>query len=1135
MPITPAAAATAVQYSAASGGVVGFGNAGAPPAPTPQLLLTAGQASVTVGVQATGWSVSNTGTVSAAWAVAATPGEVAFASSSGTLAAGANVNIGPLALLAGLKSIVLTSATAGAIISGSPAPFTGVAAPPPPPPPPAPQGGQPQVALQSATGGTKQVTFGFCCRQGQFTGGIVASGGTTQVTVRNRWPDNSAKFVEVAGSYISTGGVATTITLASGTASSGTALTTTDLQAALTQPVTVDAGGFGSASWSGSDWASPFLAWTTGHLMSSWVYRRQVGADAHLVAWLEVRLYLGGSVEVLPWIENGYINVASPTSKSATYGFTMGGTSRFSRAIDLPARSRTPLIFGSALSHWLGTDPDVTPTHDKAYLQATELVPSYGTIVEPTATAVTGLVSSFTPLQQGDWTYSADTMSSGGFAAPIGLLPNHEAVFLTTTATAAYGAVIRNGYSAGRYPIHYRDEATNRPLRFSTYPNLSTNFSSTGAYPAVATGTAAPQWDIAHHPSVGFLPYLLTGRFYFMEQTQFVATTNYISNVDVWRNYGDGWHEPYIGGGPPQVREAAWAFRSLVQALTATPDADTNLRNEFIACVEANINRYHARYVAASNNPLGFIQCDVDYALESGRGDNLFTFAPWQQDFHTASWGMALAMNLPISGAATTKLSAFFAWKAQSVVGRLGTSSSPDYWWINAAAYEVAIAPTDSPNWSTGAGPWYTTWRQVYDATQTYMAAGGGTPFGSTEGIMSGEILPGANAVWGNLQPAISYAVRHGVAGAQAAYDRMTQATNWPELASAFKDLPVWSVKPAVGLPTWLAGAVVHQVVAVPGGQTPGGLGTLAFCGMANRDALLVMAATGGHGDSSDNGVRSLDLTLDSPTWVQRKAPFGAPVADVAYYRTSPTIEPTSRHSYNAHRWSPVLRKMVLHGTSAAFGSAITFGASNLLDLDTWEWSAPASVADGPGHVEDTQGRVYGQSGFFGVTEFLPVANTRTFLRNFGGEITLPMAFDSKRGTFFQLSWGNGGGGGTGLRAYRYGSRFGSGTQTAISFNASTGLTALLADQRQNCTLMYVPVLDRFYFWTGYQGGLFLITPNSTTTWDVEQVTLTGVSVPARPLDSSGDSSARAVYVPRLGGIAILHRDAAGVQFIKVH
>jgi hypothetical protein len=952
--------------------------------------------------------------------------------------------------------------------------------------------------------------------------------------VRNAWPDGSAKFLQVAGSYSSTGGVASTITLASGTASTGAALTTSDLQAALTQPVTVDAGAFGSASWSGGDWASPFQTWTTGHLMSSWVYRKQVGSDAHLVAWLEVRLYLGGAVEVLPWIENGYINVASPTSKSETFTFTLGGTSRFSRTIDLPARARTPLIFGSALSHWLGTDPDVTPTHDKAYLPSTELVPTYRAVVPPTSAAVTGLVSSYTPLQQGDWTYSTDTMSGGGFQEPIGLLPNHEAVFLTTTATSTYGAVIRNGYSAGRYGVHYRDEATNRPMRFSQHPNRSTNASSLGSsqVPPEATGTASPEWDVAHSPSLGFLPYLLTGRFYFMEQVQFAATANYLFATDLQRNFANGWFEPL--GGAVQVRQCAWAFRTLVQALTATPDSDAaNLRGEFITSVEANIDRYHSRYVAASNNPLGFVECDIDYALESGRGDSLFTFAPWQQDFHTAAWGMALAMNLPISGAASTKMSAFFAWKAQSVIGRLGTSSSPDYWYINAQAYEVAVAPSDAPNWTTGSGPWYTTWRQVYDATATYMAAGGGRPFATVEGILDDAVDSGASGQWGNLQPALAYAVRHGVSGAQAAYDRMTQSANWAELVSAFSDRPVWAVMPARRNPTWLGNPAIHQVVNVPGGQPPRGSGRLAFCGLANRDALLVHAAAGGHNDDSDNGVDSIDISADSPVWSSRIAPSTVVQQNVPYYLDG---KPTSRHTYNYTIWSPIRRRLLLHGSRFVYGGAVnSYPASNGLNVENWTWDATGTISDsGSSIVQDTNGRAYSITNYFGVNEYDPVANTKTFLRNFASELTRPMAFDTKRKRFFQLSWGDGDGGGTGVRAFRYGERFGAGTQTAITFNASAGLTALQADQVLDTTLVYVPALDRFFYWTG--NALYRVTPTSGTVWDIEVVTLTGATIPGRPVGQSGvDSFARMAYVQSLAGLAILHRDASGIQFIRIH
>ena len=38
--------------------------------------------------------------------------------------------------------------------------------------------------------------------------------------------------------------------------------------------------------------------------------------------------------------------------------------------------------------------------------------------------------------------------------------------------STTWAALQRNAYSAGRYGIHFRDETTNRPLRFSSHPNL---------------------------------------------------------------------------------------------------------------------------------------------------------------------------------------------------------------------------------------------------------------------------------------------------------------------------------------------------------------------------------------------------------------------------------------------------------------------------------------------------------------------------------------------------------------------------------------------------------------------------------------------------------------------------------------
>ena len=58
---------------------------------------------------------------------------------------------------------------------------------------------------------------------GAVTGGAVSVPATAQVTVKNTWPDGSAKFALVAGTAPLTAGVAATVALAAGSSTTGTA------------------------------------------------------------------------------------------------------------------------------------------------------------------------------------------------------------------------------------------------------------------------------------------------------------------------------------------------------------------------------------------------------------------------------------------------------------------------------------------------------------------------------------------------------------------------------------------------------------------------------------------------------------------------------------------------------------------------------------------------------------------------------------------------------------------------------------------------------------------------------------------------------------------------------------------------
>lgn len=993
--------------------------------------------------------------------------------------------------------------------------------------------------------------LGYAFQRGDVPAGttVLADAGVLQVTPKNLWPDGSLKFAILAGAVDLGADVPLTLNLSVGAPPApGTALGTANLKrTGVVAEIVAD--GIGKAHWAGTDWDTPFATWVAGPQMSSWIYRRPIGTDPHLVGWLEVRLWASGAVEVLPWVENGYLRVAAPANKLARYGFTLGTTERFSATIDLKHHQRTALISGSALSYWLDTDPALIVAHNKQYLQASELVPTYQARVDPAAPVVKALAATYQPLQAGNFTYDQDAMPSSGYQDPIGLLPQHDVLYLTCDAPEAYGAVVRNGFSAGRWGIHYRDETTNRPLRFSSYPNLNIGpgqgFKDTGGstrsqYTPVPTGGNPPQWDVAHSPSVGYLAYLVTGRWYFMEEVQFATTANYLGNGDnnVLRTGSRGLVQSCPGAW--QTRACAWDWRARVQALAVTPDDDAALRAELVASVEANIEHFHGRYVAQANNPFGWIKPGESY------DGTLRLGSPWQQDFVTAAFGYSVALGLPISAAASTKLGAFFQWKARSAVMRLGQKDG--FWYVNAVPYTVVISPAAKPDYDSGAGPWYKTDAEVYAATYATAPAW----LGKTEGTLAGEFMPGERAMWGNLMPAIAYAVRHNVPGALEAYNRIRGATNWGALRDAFNQRPVWAVQPAHmdlsvepvpapvpvastgGTPAWLAGAAVGQWIEIAGTSGAGGAAVQAYSGMAYNELTneILIGAAGGHGDSYDNRVVSMQLTADAPVWQLRMAPSTQTAMNVPYY---PDGKPTSRHLYSSSHFVPQVNRLMLFGVRSAAGSSYDFPIVSGFDLDTNSWDPAGTWADVPlGDLGAVAVRATGEVWSTNLSRWSPVTRawTKPITKRSGDLTRWPIAHDSRRNQLFTLNWADGFGYSTQALFASVVPCAGS-VQTSIRFNPSAALDSIVADKPTYAGMDYDVDNDRFLFYCGQGAGagrVYVVTPNATTTWDISLLASTGALPPATP--ASGVHN-RFRYVPALRGFLLMPSATSNLFFIR--
>lgn len=1025
--------------------------------------------------------------------------------------------------------------------------------------------------LSSATTARAPYCLGYAFRRGDVPSGSAVTGdtGTMQVVPKNRWPDGSLKFAVIAGLADIVGGADTPVGLlvVPATAVSVKPLSTAKLRA--TEIVAqVGCGAYGTVTWSGLDWDTPFQTWVSGSVMSSWIYRKPVGTDPHLVAWLEVRLWSSGAVEVLPWIENGYVRVAAPINKAATFTFTLGKTQRVSVAIDLKHHQRTPLINGTALSYWLASDPGVTPRHDNGYLQATELVPTYQAKVAPIAAALTTLASSYQPLQAGNFRYDGDAMPSSGYQDPIGLLPQHDVLYLTSDSLAAFGAVVRNGFSAGRYGIHYRDENTNRPLRFSSYPTLNigggqgfkdTGGSTTNSYTPTPGGGNAPQWDVAHSPSVGYLAYLITGRWYFMEEVQFATTANYLGNGDnaALRSGSKGLVQTCTQAW--QTRSCAWDWRARVQALCVTPDDDVGLRAEFIASVEANIEHFHGRYIAKPNNPFGWVKPGEVYTGTTRVG------APWQQDFVTAAFGYSVSLGLPISTTAVTKLNEFFQWKARSVIGRLGPKGA--FWYVNAVPYNAMISPSNAPDYDNGTGPWYPSEAACYEATYVSPPAWMGT----VDGTLAGEIMPGERAMWGNLMPAIAYAVRHNVPGALEAYARVLRSTNWPKLRDAFNARPVWAVAPAgfaasmlpiigapiqadpiqTSAPAWLAGKPVNEWLEIPGTTGADGTSIDAYSGFALKQSTgeILIALAGGHNNSGDTRVSSISLLADAPSWKAPRRKDSVALIDTNY-SVAPNIypyckdgvTPSSRHTRYQSLYCPQNDRIMLISTPSLYGAGGESSVqSNGFSLATNAWDAPGTWANVKnsscyGTAIDDQGNIWCR-----MQKWLRATNTMVDLPT-AATYSNASAFDPVRRQLFTLAYGNG----EGYTAYgQVGMQFNIKTISedlssvrTITFQPSREWSEFQALNMAYCAMTYDKDKDVFYYYyAGNAGVVYVITPNAGTVWTMSKIvqgagSVTGATIGTGPSDGSGIQN-RFQYVEALKGIVMLVRSTSNLYFMR--
>lgn len=525
--------------------------------------------------------------------------------------------------------------------------------------------------------------------------------------------------------------------------------------------------------------------WLSGPLVSEWwvsgAFRDQNGnADPHMYVEFGIRSYgKDRPLRVEADVENDWTYVPGRKTESYDAEIRANGRTVYSKTgLTQPAQTRWRLGF------WWGEPVGTYVRQNLAYLEKARVVPTYDPSVSVSYDALSKLFEKFDSSARGPMAAGIieKYMPTTGGRPDIGLLPVWQAFYLLTMDPRAYEISLVTADQGASFASHYRNEKTRRPLTLEDYPKFSTNWNlvghGSGQLQLADTGgyTDPLTPDAAHEPALDFIPYLITGDRFYLEELQFWAEWNLTGTDPIYRNFASGlvkWD---------QVRAQAWSLRTLAQAAYITPDNDP-LRAVFLRQLRANIDWYTNTYVKnPATNPLHFIPSSAPY-------DNGRSMAPWQDDFFTASIGY-------VAGLGDVDALPLLRWKAAFPVQRM---IAPGFCWILASSYTLRVR-------DSAQAPYYSNFAKVYEATlpmkiKNHSAADEKLPCASSElaealghrdALEMGDEASSADGYAAYMQPALAAAVDAKTPGAEEAWRLFESRSPKPDYSKS----PNWAIVP---------------------------------------------------------------------------------------------------------------------------------------------------------------------------------------------------------------------------------------------------------------------------------------------------------------------------------------------------
>ncbi len=474
----------------------------------------------------------------------------------------------------------------------------------------------------------RPVSIARAFRQGEIANFAQASiGGTpllTQTDVKNRWPDGSLKFAIVSfviPSLPSSGFV--TVSFANQSTGNNTgALTQSQmLDPAYDFDATLVMSGATTQTVSARTMLSNghFRYWLQGPIVTAVIledrslartYDKDFGDGSKALhpifeAWFYPQNHM---VDVGYTVENTWASTTAANSmRDLTYSLTLKA------GVAAPAVKFTHSSFthiGRSRWHkrfWLGPDPaSLRVDHNIKYLVTTKAIPNYDTNL---TVAETLLASEYSSWVNAPKTFNGNAtnignydraLASAGSHPWIGLMDTWDILYLLTMDDRMLQKSLGNADLAGRIPVHFREADTlagrgdffdvNRTIdtfgrtvslnarKQVTLSDLTETCSGTIGDDKINTGPISDDgfdfYNLGRHhmPDVAYVPYLMTGRYYYLEELQYWA-----AYVIGWRQgcSGESWQRQGEAGyfNDSETRGDAWSYRTVTYAAFISPDA----------------------------------------------------------------------------------------------------------------------------------------------------------------------------------------------------------------------------------------------------------------------------------------------------------------------------------------------------------------------------------------------------------------------------------------------------------------------------------------------------------------------------------------------------------------------------------